>query len=69
MLGLLLVEPFTALVETMSAGAPPGRPLANAHVLFNVIGVGLITSLVPFIADRLEQWLPDARPKKASQAM
>ena len=66
MLGLLLIEPFTAFVETVLAGAPPGRQLANAHVLFNLIGVGLIAGFVPFIADRLEQWLPDARPKTAS---
>jgi len=62
-LGLLLIKPFTALVETLSMNAPPGRQLANAHVLFNVIGVVLVAGLVPFLAGRLEQWLPDAAPQ------
>lgn len=62
-LGLLLIGPFTTLVQTVSAGASPNRQLANAHVLFNVIGVALIAGWVPFIADRLERWLPDTRPE------
>lgn len=62
-LGLFLIEPFTALVEALSMNAPPGRQLANAHVLFNVIGVVLVAGLVPFLAGRLEQWLPDASPQ------
>ena len=67
-LGLALIGPFTSLVETISAGAPPGRQLANAHMLFNTIGVALIAGFVPFIAGRLEQWLPDARPVQAQTA-
>lgn len=63
-LGLLLIKPFTALVQTLSAGAPAGRQLANAHVFFNVIGVLLIVGFVPFIATRLEQWLPDNHAEK-----
>lgn len=58
-LGLFLIEPFTTLVLGLSMGAEPGRQLANAHMLFNVIGVIVIAFFVPFIGDRLEQWLPD----------
>jgi len=43
-LGLLLIDPFTALIKILSAGAPAGRQLANAHVLFNVIGVALVVA-------------------------
>lgn len=66
--GLLLIVPFTQLVTWVSAGANPERQLANAHVLFNVIGVVAIAALVPFIADRLEQWLPDKEPKQTVTA-
>lgn len=68
-LGLVLIEPFTGLVQTISAGAPPGRQLANAHMLFNVIGVVLIAGFIPFIANWLEKWLPDARPDKPHRVM
>ncbi|MBC8156069.1 MAG: Na/Pi cotransporter family protein [Bacteroidetes bacterium] len=57
--GLALILPFTALVVWLSGDAPVARQLANAHMLFNVIGVGLIAALVPAIADALERWLPD----------
>lgn len=59
MLGLALIVPFTALVEWLSAGALVARQLANAHVLFNVIGVGVVAAFVPIIATWLERWLPD----------
>lgn len=59
MLGLALIVPFTALVEWLSAGAPVARQLANAHVLFDVIVVGVVAAFVPAIATLLERWLPD----------
>ena len=69
LLGLLSIEPFTNLVLTISGGAPPGRQLANAHVLFNLIGVCLLVGFIPFTADRLGKRLPDTEPKKASAAV
>lgn len=50
LVGLLLIIPFTRLVLWVSAGATPERQLANAHMLFNTIGVVLIAALVPIIA-------------------
>ena len=63
--GLVLIVPFTHLVQWVSAGVPLERQLANAHVLFNVIGVLFIAGFVPFLANRLEAWLPDAKLEKA----
>lgn len=57
--GLTLIHPFTGLVEWLSAGAVPARQLANAHVLFNVLGVLLMAPLVPQAAALLERWLPE----------
>ncbi|WP_097131596.1 Na/Pi cotransporter family protein [Spirosoma fluviale] len=65
--GLLLILPFSQLVLWVSAGAKPERQLANAHVLFNVVGVLAVAALVPFVANRLEQWLPD-KPEQPAPA-
>lgn len=59
LLGLLLIGPFTDLIGVLSAGAAPGRQLANAHVLFNTVGVLLMAPLVPLAAGWLERWLPE----------
>jgi phosphate:Na+ symporter len=61
--GLLLIEPFTHLVEWLSAGAPVERQLANAHVLFNVLGVLMIAPFVPWLASQFERWVPDTKEK------
>ena len=58
-LGLLLIEPFTSVVTAISAGAGAGRQLANAHVLFNVLGVLAVAPFVPFLADLVERWFPE----------
>jgi phosphate:Na+ symporter len=46
-IGLLLIHPFTDLVLYISVDAPVNRQLANAHVLFNVLGVLICIPLVP----------------------
>lgn len=58
-LGLVLIEPFTSVVTAISAGAGAGRQLANAHVLFNVLGVLAVAPLVPFLANLAERWFPE----------
>lgn len=58
-LGLLLIAPFTELVRWISEQAPVGRQLANAHVLFNVLGVLLVAPFSPWLASGFERWVPD----------
>ncbi len=46
-LGLLLFQQFADGVEWMSGSAPAGRKIANAHVLFNVLGVVVFAPFIP----------------------
>lgn len=46
-LGLIFFTPFVALVQTISGGSDLSRQIANAHVLFNCIGVLLALPLLP----------------------
>ncbi|MBC8083491.1 MAG: Na/Pi cotransporter family protein [Hymenobacter sp.] len=64
-LGLLLIQPFTALVLTLAGHANVARQIANAHVLFNVTGVLLFAPLLPLCQRLLEALLPD--PKEQTQ--
>ncbi|MBC7890971.1 MAG: hypothetical protein H7Y12_02045, partial [Sphingobacteriaceae bacterium] len=50
-----------------SRQAPPARQLANAHVLFNALGVLFVAPLVPLAATWLERFLPDT-PAPVAQA-
>lgn len=47
LLGMLFIHQFSGVVEWISAGAPAGRKIANAHVLFNVLGVVLFAGFIP----------------------
>ena len=58
-LGMLMLPFFTQLVLTISNGASASQTIANAHMLFN--GLGVIV-MVPFLSlyERLLQWIfPD----------
>lgn len=57
-LSLLMMDPFTRLVVRLSAGSDVARSIANAHMLFNVLGVLLVLPFVPAIARAMEVWLP-----------
>lgn len=46
-LGLIFFTPFVSLVQAISGGAPLSRQIANAHVLFNCLGVLLVLPLIP----------------------
>ena len=68
-LGLLLIQPFTQLVLALSSGAPLERALANAHMLFNVLGVLLLFWTLPWFERLLNALLPDfAAPTDAVDA-
>lgn len=58
-LGLLLIQPFTALVLALAGRADVARQIAHAHVLFNVAGVLLFAPLLPLCQRLLETLLPD----------
>jgi phosphate:Na+ symporter len=57
--GFMLFYPFQRLVEWVSNGASAERALANAHMLFNIMGVLLFVWFVPFFENVLNKVLPD----------
>ncbi len=60
-LGLILFYPFIELVKFISYGRSIERTLANAHMLFNVLGVLVFIWTIPFFERFLNRLLPDRR--------
>ncbi len=60
-LGLLFIHPLTGFAQALTPGAGVARHLANAHVLFNVLGVLLVIGFLPLIARGLERLIPSQR--------
>jgi len=58
-IGIALVHPFTDLVVWISGPADVARSIANAHMLFNVLGVLLFLPFTKVIADSLDRLLPE----------
>ena len=46
--GLILIQPLVGTVDWISGNAPPGRKLANAHMLFNIAGVVIFAWFIPY---------------------
>lgn len=57
--GLALFYPLVNLVKTISQGATIERTVANAHMLFNIIGVLVFVWTVPLFEKILNKLLPD----------
>ena len=55
-IGLLLFTPFLRLVEQISAAEEIGNAIANAHVIFNLLGVVIFLPFVPLLV-KLFDWL------------
>lgn len=58
-LGLILFYPFVDLVNKISMGASIERTVANAHMLFNILGVLVFVWTIPFFEKILDRLLPD----------
>jgi phosphate:Na+ symporter len=59
-LGIVFAPYLVQLVLAMSPGAGVGRQVANAQILFNLIGVVVVIGFLPAIARGLEWIIPDA---------
>lgn len=57
--GLALATPFARLVQALSGEASVGRQIANAQMLFNVVGVALALPWLGPIARLLTRAIPD----------
>ncbi len=58
-IGLILFYPFLSLVNTISFKASPEKTIANAHMLFNILGVLIFVWTVPLFEKALNHFLPD----------
>lgn len=72
-LGLLFAGQLAQLAQSISFGADVPRQIANAQLIFNVLGVALFIGFTPLISRALQTVIPDvkspARPKKSDQNM
>lgn len=66
LLGLIFFYPFVRLVSIVSASATIERAVANAHMIFNLLGVLIFFWTIPFFEKILNKLLPD---KLAVQAV
>jgi phosphate:Na+ symporter len=66
LLGLIFFYPFVRLVSVVSASASIERAVANAHMIFNILGVLIFFWTIPFFEKILNKLLPD---KLAVQAV
>lgn len=58
-LGLLLFYPFVEFVKFVSNGASIARTVANAHMLFNIMGVLVFVWTIPLFERILNRLFPD----------
>ena len=58
-IGLLLFYPFLDLVKWVSAEASIERSIANAHMLFNILGVLVFVWTIPLFENLFNRILPD----------
>jgi len=58
-IGLVLFYPFVELVKIISHGATIERTIANAHMLFNILGVLIFIWTIPVFEKVLNKLLPD----------
>jgi phosphate:Na+ symporter len=60
--GLALFEYFVQLVLFISKGQTVDNQIANAHVLFNVMGVIIFLPFVGLVEKLLNRWIPEKQP-------
>lgn len=58
-LGLVLFYPFVELVIKISSGASVERTVANAHMIFNILGALIFIWTIPLFERILNKLLPD----------
>lgn len=67
-IGLLFFLPFVELVQAISTRQDIGSQIANAHVLFNILGVMLFLPFVGWMEKLLNWMLPDKKHLSDSQS-
>jgi phosphate:Na+ symporter len=60
-LGILFAPQLVKLALAISGGAGVGRQVANAQMLFNILGVVLVIGFLPVISNVLAKFIPDTQ--------
>ncbi len=67
-IGLSIFPMFVSLIERISGTAPLKQQVANAHILFNVLGVVVFLPFVGMAERALNRWIPERTSKSEQQA-
>ncbi len=59
-LGIIFAPQLVQLAQAISGGAGVGRQVANAQMLFNILGVVLLIGFLPVVARLLERLIPES---------
>ncbi len=65
-IGLIVFPLFVQLIEYISVGAPLKQKVANAHILFNTLGVILFLPFVGLAERALNKWIPERHTQEAT---
>lgn len=57
--GIIFAPQLVQLAQAISGGGDVGRQVANAQMIFNILGVVLVVGFLPVIARGLEKLIPD----------
>lgn len=59
--GVIFASQLVRLAELVTGGGDVGRQIANAQMLFNILGVVAVVGFLPVIARGLEKLIPDTQ--------
>lgn len=62
--GILTAPQLVQIAQTISGGGGVGRQIANAQMLFNILGVVIVIGFLPVIARVLEKLIPETQADK-----
>lgn len=60
-IGVIFASQLVQLIQTISGDTSVGRQVANAQMLFNILGVVIVVGFLPIIARGLEKLIPDTQ--------
>jgi len=60
-LGIIFTPQLVQLAQAISGGAGVGRQVANAQMLFNILGVVIVIGFLPVVVRLLERLIPDGQ--------
>jgi phosphate:Na+ symporter len=69
LLGVLMIPWFTALVEAISSGMSLSRAIANAHMLFNFLGVLVLFPFAGLMEKAINRIIPDKKTADTAFAL